>query len=296
MCRDNDHQLYNDLRIFKVVFCIYLLADVLHKLNILNKIFQIENVDLSQLGAQIELTTRSLTRMFLDAENFGVDSKYVKIFMDVAQDGTIEYRNKTNTIHTHSLFFQEIPNCGDSGGSFHACKELAQEYVQAIIDALHVRFLDMWVFNATKIFSPISYPMELSLLYRNAQLWLQILLNHFSVEGSRFVNRDGCIFELKSFVNTLQVAYAGLKMHHAWSIFASTDDYLSKFPHMTQLWQVVLTLPASTATCERGFSTQNHIKSSRRCALNISTLEALKRIAMAKIPMESLDFEDIWER
>ena len=59
---------------------------------------------------------------------------------------------------------------------------------------------------------------------------------------------------------------------------------------------MVLTLPASTATCERGFSTQNHIKSSGRCALNISTLEALMRIAMAKIPMESLDFEDIWER
>ena len=92
VCRDNDQQLYNDLRIFKVVFCIYLLADVLHELNILNKIFQIENVDLSQLRAQIELTTRSLTQMFLDAENFGVDSKYVKIFMDIAQYGTIEYR------------------------------------------------------------------------------------------------------------------------------------------------------------------------------------------------------------
>ena len=296
MCRDNDHQLYNDLRIFKVVFCIYLLVHVLPELNILNKIFQIENVDLSQLGVQIELTTRSLTRMFLDAENFGVESKYVKIFMDVAQDGTIEYRDKIGIVHTHALLFQEIPNCGDSGGSFHACKELAQEYVQAIIDALHVRFPDMQVFNATKIFSPISYPMELPLLYRNAQLWLQILLNHFSVEGSGLVNRDGCIFELKSFVDTLQVAYAGLKVHHAWSIFAFTDDYLSRFPHMIQLWQVVLTLPASTATCEREFPTQNHIKSFGRCALNISTLEVLMRIIMAKIPIESLDFEDIWER
>ena len=154
----------------------------------------------------------------------------------------------------------------------------------------------MWAFNATKIFSPISYPMELPLLYWNAQLWLQILLNHFSIEGSGLVNCDGCISELKSFVDTLQVACAGLKIHHAWSIFASIDDYLSRFPHMTQLWQVVLTLPASTATCERGFSTQNHIKSSRRCALNISTLEALMRIAIAKISVEPFDFEDIWER
>ena len=65
---------------------------------------------------------------------------------------------------------------------------------------------------------------------------------------------------------------------------------------MTQLWQVVLTLPTSTTSCERRFSTQNHIKPFRKCALNISTSEALMRIAMAKIPIESLDFEDIWER
>jgi hypothetical protein len=64
MCRDCDQQLYNDLRIFKVVFYIYLLVDVLQELNVLSKKIQTENVDLNQLGAQIELTTRSLTRMF----------------------------------------------------------------------------------------------------------------------------------------------------------------------------------------------------------------------------------------
>jgi hypothetical protein len=67
-------------------------------------------------------------------------------------------------------------------------------------------------------------------------------------------------FELESFVDTLQVACAGLKMHHAWAIFASTEDYLSIFPHMTQLWQVILTLLASIASCERGFSTPNTYK------------------------------------
>jgi hypothetical protein len=279
-----------------MMFNIYLLVDVLQKLNVLSKKIQTENVDLNQLGAQIELTTRSLTQMFLDAENFGGDSKYIKTFMEVAEDGIIEYRDKTGTIHNHTLFFQEIPSCGDSGYTFDACKRLVEEYVQVVIDSLHVRFPNMRVFNATKISSPISYHVELSLLYRNAHLWLQVLLNHFCLGGCRLVNHNRCISELKSFVDTLQVACAGLKMHRAWAIFASTEDYLSRFPHMTQLWQVILTLPTSTASCERGFSTQNLIKSSGRCALNITTLDALTRIAMAKIPMESLDFEDVWER
>ena len=39
-----------------------------------------------------------------------------------------------------------------------------------------------------------------------------------------------------------------------------------------------------------------YIKSFGRCAMNISTLESLMRITLAKIPMEFLDFEDIWNR
>ena len=46
----------------------------------------------------------------------------------------------------------------------------------------------------------------------------------------------------------------------------------------------------------RGDSQLNLIKSFGRCALNITTLDALIRIAMAKIHMKSLDFEDSWER
>jgi hypothetical protein len=64
---------------------------------------------------------------------------------------------------------------------------------------------------------------------------------------------------------------------------------VSKYPKSLNLTNIVF-------SCERGFSTQNLIKSSGRCALNITTLDALMRIVMTKIPMESLDFENIWER
>ena len=57
-----------------------------------------------------------------------------------------------------------------------------------------------------------------------------------------------------------------------------------------------MTLLASTTSCKRVFLTQNHIKSFGKCALNISILETLMRIAMAKTPMNPLDFENIWER
>ena len=50
---DNDQKLYNDFKIFKLVFCIYLLIDVLEGLNILNKIFQSENADLNYWGHKL---------------------------------------------------------------------------------------------------------------------------------------------------------------------------------------------------------------------------------------------------
>jgi hypothetical protein len=63
---------------------------------------------------------------------------------------------------------------------------------------------------------------------------------------------------------------------------------------MTKLWQAVLVIPASTTSCERGFSTQNYIKSTLRCSLVLETLEAQMRVAMAKIPIKAIDFEQVW--
>ena len=61
-------------------------------------------------------------------------------------------------------------------------------------------------------------------------------------------------------------------MHEAWIVYYSNEDYIGRFPNLMQLWQAVLTLSASTASCEGGFSTQNYIKSAVRSSLNLDTL------------------------
>ena len=67
-----------------------------------------------------------------------------------------------------------------------------------------------------------------------------------------------------------------------------------RYPHMTKLWQVVLVNPASITSCVKRFSTQNHLKSTLRCRLVLETLQAQMRVAMAKIPIEAIDFEQVW--
>ena len=77
-------------------------------------------------------------------------------------------------------------------------------------------------------------------------------------------------------------------------VYSYNVDYVGRYAHMTKLWQAILVIPTSTASCERGFFTQNHIKSTLWCNLVLETLEAQMRIAVAKILVEAIDFEQVW--
>ena len=118
-------------------------------------------------------------------------------------------------------------------------------------------------------------------------------MEHFSTNGGNFLNERGLKSELRGFLDTLQISCGGLKMHQAWMVYSSNLDCVERYPHMTKLWQTVLVIPARTTFCKRGFSTQNHIKSTLRCSLVLETLEAQMRVAMAKVSIEAIDFEQV---
>ena len=51
----------------------------------------------------------------------------------------------------------------------------------------------------------------------------------------------------------------------------------------------MLVLPISAAQCKRGFSAQNHIKSSKRSSLVVSTTKDLTRITLEGPSLEDYD-------
>ena len=291
-------ELYHEFRCFSILFFIHLLADVLGELNTLNKIFQKENLDLTEIGEAIEITTRSLSRKFLvdEKEEFGADTKFVAHFLDISRSDQIHFQDSTGAVHSHILHYAPLPHAVDFGGdgTLQGCKVIAQAYVRKVMESLQEQFLDLKVFNVAKLFSPISFPPNLAVLHRNGFLWLQIFVEHFCTNGGNFLDERGLKSELRGFLDTLQISCGGLKMHQAWMVYSSNLDYVGRYLHMTKLWQTVLVIPASTASCERGFSTQNHIKSTLRCSLVLETLEAQMRVAMAKVPIEAIDFEEVW--
>jgi hypothetical protein len=48
-------------------------------------------------------------------------------------------------------------------GTLHGCKVIAQAYVVKVIESLQQRFLDLKLFNAAKLFSPVCFSTDLTL-------------------------------------------------------------------------------------------------------------------------------------
>jgi hypothetical protein len=59
----------------------------------------------------------------------------------------------------------------------------------------------------------------------------------------------------------------------AWEQCGGELEWCESYPNLMKLWKIVLTLPASTASCERGFSKLNHIKNDDRSRLCLKTLD-----------------------
>ena len=45
-------------------------------------------------------------------------------------------------------------------GTQESCQQLTKGYIDSLINSLNERFLDLHVFNATKLLSPCYYPKE----------------------------------------------------------------------------------------------------------------------------------------
>jgi len=57
----------------------------------------------------------------------------------------------------------------------------------------------------------------------------------------------------------------------------------------------MLTIPASTVACERGFSRQNIIKDVRRTKLSLATLDALMRVSLTGLDSSMVEWHRVYE-
>ncbi|KAH7439134.1 hypothetical protein KP509_04G046700 [Ceratopteris richardii] len=158
----------------------------------------------------------------------------------------------------------------DYNGSLDECISMAKVYVTNILDSLNKHFEDIYVYNAFEVFSPSSYPPD---AYDREKMTLEDLV--------------GMLYQTAQHKS----------MHDSWRSCSVIKSRWDTYPEMMRLWQVSLVIPASTSSCERGFSRQNFIKNMCRSSLGLDTLDALMLLsidARGSLSIDSKIVFDMW--
>ncbi|MCO5609780.1 hypothetical protein L7F22_064012 [Adiantum nelumboides] len=312
--KENNHPDYGTMLLYQVQFLFQYLADVLEQMNILSKVFQENIVDVSTLGATFQKTKNILQTRYLDLQSeFAKDSMRLNKFMKgTSSIGFMGFETSGGGIKNFPITWRSIhdqvtrDNAENAeSGSLEDCKNIAKQHVQRLLQALDTRLEDLEVFKAMKFFEPIGYPDLAGRRGESTSTWLKTLFEHFNAGGADPLT---CYAEREGFVETLYNAcphksMLGASRYCISDVSYSKDEFLKgkwfeDFPTIMRLWQRILVVPMSTATCERGFWKQNEVKSKLRSLLHLDTLDAHMMISMTRIPYEKVDWkrvELIWK-
>lgn len=187
---------------------------------------------------------------------------------------------------TGQLKFQGIEMTGSVGVAKEKLKKHVASTVDITIKELGSRFHNLLgsnksegaqgVVNSFKVLNHDTWPECKRELVHFGNREIDILCDWFRIP----LVSAGCNVEvvqtewrqMKVFVaNTFRdKSYSDL-----WQILLSKDSYKSDFSNVLHLVRIMLTLPISSAECERAFSAQKRIKSHVRSCLSVQRLSDL---------------------
>ena len=162
-----------------------------------------------------------------------------------------------------------------------------QVYVQAIVDELGNRFLNVELLDAFSVFDPKYIPTEESQLVSYGHEKLEVFLSRY-----RDVDPQECTSEWEGFKRLLHNTYSELSMHQVLHKLCTDQSLITLFPNLSKLCNIAALIPVSTAECERAFSTMNRIKTELRNRLKTTTLDSLMSIS---IESRSKDIESDYD-
>lgn len=258
--------ILEEVRKYEFLATVHLLDDVLLLLTKLSKVFQRENIDFSIIAPMVHSTTSAIKAMKT------VPGPILKSFQD--EVGTVDGITPT-------FKGKEIKLSSTSKEQF---KRMSLTFIDKVVDNLKQRFPEVDTITAMKLLDPQFLPQKQSSLATYGVCELDVLLEHYGtpkvVNGKQFnppVDADACRQEMPLFKQLVFHSYSSMSLHELWKIMAA--KHVEHFPALITLAKACFIVPVSTAQCERGFSTQNRIKSKLRNRLKAKHLDILLRIS-----------------
>ena len=228
--------LVHAVKSYNFVATLYLLSDVLPHLSSLNLVFQRESVDLCIVEPQVAATIATLKHLRNQAGPYlgQLDEQLIKLATDFGLKVTDSMRHE----------FQI---------------RIREKYIDKLIDNLTERFADsdllsalITLFHSNKAASSIE-PIGLE-EYGNSSL--RVIAAHFSTT----VDSERLQLEWMRFKHILLNQFSETQAHNVMEVISSDSSFSSLYPYLSKIASIALTLPVSTADCERGFSTMKLTK------------------------------------
>ncbi|MEE6467962.1 hypothetical protein FKM82_008120 [Ascaphus truei] len=249
------------LQKFRFLVTVHFLLDFLPIFKKLSLFFQRESLLLSNVKLHVEQALFSLEKLghtvgevektFLD--NTSMSGKFQEVELSDLPQGKLEYEQDRNAL------------------------------IKAGIKCLNERFLDnrCEVYSACSIFDTVSWPSGSDLIhYGDSEM--KLLTSHFH----HLISEDPLANVTEAIISEwyeIKVLCKHLKLE---DILKSTQFHKDRFPLFVKLLSIIAVLPTSTASCERGFSVMNSIKSQKMSKLQTSSLYDLLTISINGPPID----------
>ncbi|MCO5602289.1 hypothetical protein L7F22_056418 [Adiantum nelumboides] len=294
--KENDVNFYKIAVTFQVQFLIHFMTDVLVEMNGINKKFQDDHVDITEVGNALDVVIELFKKRYL-GDTFGYGCKHFREFIRrLNANNELVYVQKNGYVETHMLHFTSFSQNLTSGNSLQGCIVLAKSFVQKLIVGIDARFNDLPLYNAAKLYSPTSFDKDISIRGQTHKVYLDRLCAKFGSSQNGLVDAFLCEVEVDRFCLQLYETNSSFGFHDAWSHCRDQISWIESFPNLMKMWQALLVIPVSTAACERGFSKQNRIKDDERSSLTLKTLEMLMFLSLsAPHDLDKVEWNAIYE-
>ena len=255
--------LFKQVTQFKFVAFTWCLMDIIPITTHMNLVFQKEDLDISLVRTVIRSGIEQLEELKSDITKGHYHSELTELLQAEGKDKAY-------------LKGQLIVNVSKQEKLVHSCMI---EFISNLISNMKDRFPDedVSVLSAFHVLAmrDISFIPRTD-LPKYGEDKLQVLCNHYSPQ---FIDAAETKKEFRLLVPlVLDQKYPRDKFQVLWQIIAA--NHHDSFPNLLKLAQVALILPVHTAQCERGFSTQNLIKSAHRNRLQEKSLNELMMISL----------------
>ena len=163
-----------------------------------------------------------------------------------------------------------------------------EKYINSVVGNLEDRFAQKDLIGAMDCIVPSNIVKQKSISTYGAED-INGLVEHFGKQLD--INTEKYLSDYKQYKRLVTGSYREKTMLEMTDVIS--EKYSEEMPHLLLVIQSCLVIPMSTAKCERGFSTQNRIKTKLRTWLNNKSLVDLMRISEDGPPLKDLTLREL---